>query len=106
MKIIYNNLIPFKGFAAINLFGILFVRKGIKVSEGMINHEAIHTEQMKEMLYIFFYLWYVVEWIVRLFLKGNAYRNISFEKEAYTYENNIDYLKTRETFNWINFLNI
>lgn len=68
MKIVYNNLIPFKGFAAINLFGILFVR-GVKVSEEMINHEAIHTAQMKEMLYVFFYLWYVVEWIVRLFLK-------------------------------------
>lgn len=54
MKIIYNSIIPFKGFAAINLFGILFVRKGIKISEEMINHEAIHTSQMKEMLYVFF----------------------------------------------------
>lgn len=69
MKIIYNNLIPFKGFAAINLFGILFVRKGVEVSEEMINHEAIHTAQMKEMLYVFFYLWYVIEWVVRLFGK-------------------------------------
>ena len=30
MKIIYNNVIPFKGYWAINLFGILFVRKDIK----------------------------------------------------------------------------
>ena len=27
MKIIYNNVIPFKGFTAINLFGILFARR-------------------------------------------------------------------------------
>jgi hypothetical protein len=38
---------------------------------------------MKEMLYIPFYLWYGVEWLVKLFCKGNAYRNISFEREAY-----------------------
>lgn len=105
MKIIYNDLIPFKGFTAINLFGILFVR-GVKVSEEMINHEAIHTAQMKEMLYILFYLWYVVEWIVRLFGKGNAYRNISFEREAYINEKNKNYLTERKMYNWINFINI
>lgn len=54
MKIIYNNFIPFKGFAAINLFGVLFVREGVKITEEMINHKKIHTAQMKEMLYIFF----------------------------------------------------
>lgn len=45
MKIIYNNIIPFKGFAAINLFGVLFVRNDYKlqVSDRMINHESIHT---------------------------------------------------------------
>ena len=56
MKIIYNNLIPFNGYKAINLFGVLFVRKGCTMSEIDINHEAIHTTQMKEMLYIFFYV--------------------------------------------------
>lgn len=100
MTIIYSTLIPLKGFAAINLFGILFVRKGGKVSEEMINHEAIHTAQMKEMLYIFFYLWYIIEWLIRLFMKGNAYRNISFEKEAYKNESNMDYLKTRKRYAW------
>lgn len=100
MKIIYNNFIPFKGFAAINLFGILFVREGIKITEEMINHEKIHTAQMKEMLYIFFYLWYVIEWIIRLFKKGDAYRNISFEKEAYINEDYPNYLKERQPYAW------
>ena len=27
MKVIYNNLIPFKGYKAINIFGLVFVRK-------------------------------------------------------------------------------
>jgi hypothetical protein len=38
---------------------------------------------MKEILYIPFYLWYGVEWLIKLFYKGNAYRNLSFEREAY-----------------------
>ena len=84
-----------------NLFGVLFARKNARITEKTINHESIHTAQMKEMLYIFFYVWYVVEWIVRLFMKGNAYRNISFEKEAYMNENNMDYLKHRKHYSWI-----
>ena len=85
MKIIYNNLIPFKGFIAINLFGVLFVRNEYKKrfeSEGFtttLNHESIHTEQIKELGYIFFYIWYFIEWLLRLPF-GNAYYNISFEK--------------------------
>ncbi len=101
MKIIRNKYIPFKGFRAINLFGILFVRGNARISERTIIHEAIHTAQMKEMLYIFFYLWYVVEWIIRLFMKGNAYRNISFEREAYKHQNELDYDKLRNRFEWL-----
>lgn len=47
MKIIRNNIIPFKGFAAINLFGILFVRKDAVITEQTLRHEEIHTAQMK-----------------------------------------------------------
>ena len=54
MKIIYNKLIPFKGFIAINLFGIIFARKEYKncLYRSVINHENIHTAQMKEMFEI------------------------------------------------------
>lgn len=98
MKIIRNSFIPFPGFAAINLFGVLFVRNDVKISERLCNHEKIHTAQMKELGYIFFYIIYVLEWLVRLFLPGNAYRNISFEKEAYFYESANNYLNWREHF--------
>ena len=62
MKIVYNNIIPFKGFLAINLLGVLFVRSKYKgrVSDKVITHETIHTKQMREMLYVFFYLWYII----------------------------------------------
>ena len=66
MKIIRNNIIPFKGFKAINLFGILFVRGNAELSDEVINHESIHTAQMKEMLYIPFYIWYVKDVTIQL----------------------------------------
>jgi len=57
MRKIYNNIIPFKGFSAVNLFGILFIRKNVILTDRMINHEEIHTAQMREMLYVPFYIW-------------------------------------------------
>lgn len=104
MKIIRNKLFPPKRFAAINLFGVLFCRKDAKITPKIINHERIHTAQMLEMCVVFFYLWYVVEWLLRLPFKGSAYRNISFEREAYCHENNPDYLKGRRHFAWWKFL--
>ena len=104
MKIIRNKYIPFKGFRAINLFGTLFVRGSARISERTLRHEAIHTAQMKEMLYVFFYLWYIFEWIIRLFMKGNAYRNISFEIEAYSNEKDLSYLDNRKRFAWIKYI--
>ena len=101
MKIIRNNIIPFAGHKAINLFGILFVRGNARIDDRTIRHETIHTAQMKEMLYVGFYIWYVTEWIIRLLMKGNAYRNISFEREAYANEEHIDYLESRKRFAWL-----
>jgi len=105
MNVIYNNIIPVKGFAAINLFGVFFVRNGVVVSDRMLNHERIHTAQMREMLYVGFYLFYVVEWLIRLFKYGKeSYRNISFEREAYANEGNLNYLKNRKSFAWLKYI--
>lgn len=98
MKPIVNKYIPFKNFAAINLFGFIFVRDDVYITNRMLNHEDIHTAQMKELGYLLFYIIYVSEWIVRLFRKGNAYRNISFEREAYENETNLNYLAKRRRF--------
>ena len=106
MKVIYNKLIPFKPFVAINLFGFVFARSEKKpLQEQTIIHERIHTEQMKEMFYIFFYLWYLIEWIVKLFIYGKkSYNNISFEREAYKYDRYADYVYCRKRFSWIRLL--
>ena len=105
MKIIYNNIIPFKGFAMINICGVLFVRNIYKriLTDRHYNHEKIHTYQMKELLYIFFYLIYLFEYIYNFikykFNYKQAYRNISFEKEAYINEKNLEYTTNRKLFN-------
>lgn len=99
--IIPSSIIPPKGFKAINLFGIIFVRKERKddLTTIDLNHEAIHTAQMKELLYVFFYLLYVLEWLYRLLVSPRtAYRGLSFEKEAYDNQNNLSYLKHRKHF--------
>ncbi len=101
MRVIYNSLIPFDGFKCINLFGVLLVRNGCTMRSEDYNHEAIHTAQMREMLYIFFYLAYVAEWLYHLFRLRDgkeAYRRISFEREAYENQNNSGYLKVRRHY--------
>ena len=63
---------------------------------------------MKELLYVLFYLWYAIEWIIRLFpnkFNGHdAYRSISFEREAYENEGYLDYLNNRKKYSWIKYL--
>lgn len=103
MKIVRNGLLPVgKRFAAINLFGVLFVKEGVTLSPELINHERIHTAQMREMLFLFFYIVYVAEWFVRVIgSRGDfyrAYQAISFEREAYRNGNNLRYLQSRRPF--------
>ena len=105
MKIIRNNIIPFSGYKAMNLFGVLFVRGNARIDDITLNHEKIHTAQIKEMLYVFFYVWYVIEWIIRI-PKGNAYRNISFEREAYANDKDPNYLNTRKVFAFLKYMGV
>lgn len=105
MKIKYSKHIPFKGFKAINLFGIIVVRKGSKVDGQTINHEKIHTKQMRELLYIPFYILYGAEWLIKLLFHGRkSYYNVSFEREAYDNDADFHYLENRKPYNWLKYL--
>lgn len=42
--------------------------------------------------------------VLQAYTKRYAYRNISFEKEAYNNENDMDYLDKREHFSWIEYI--
>lgn len=101
MIIIRTKHIPFGHFSAINLLGILFVHPGVYISNELINHERIHTAQMLELAVIPFYIIYFVEWLIRLTMRGNAYRNISFEREAYAHQREQDYLRHRKHYAWL-----
>ena len=102
--IIYNSILPVKGFTAINLFGVIFARKEYKpLPSRVLNHENIHNAQMKELLFVGFCLLYVIDWIILLFKRKNAkeaYRNIRFEKEAYANDNDLHYIKNRKKYSW------
>lgn len=106
VKIILNKYIPFgKRYLAINLFGVVFA-KG-KLNRATVNHEYIHTLQQREMAFLFFFLWYILEWIFRViqyrsFHKG--YYNISFEREAYRNQNNLLYNQERKRYSWVKYL--
>ena len=108
MKIIINKILPFgKKFYAINICGILLA-KG-HCGPITINHESIHTRQIKELLYLFFYLFYFIEWVLRIIQYRNnykAYLNISFEREAYSNERNLKYLSQRRPYSFIKYFKI
>ena len=105
MKIIINNILPPKGFKCINLFGILFCRRMLNKID--INHETIHTKQGQELLWIGFYLWYIIEYLIRLVIYRDtwmAYKNISFEREAYSNQSNLSYLNRRKHYSWFKYI--
>ena len=112
----FIKIITFNWPLAITLspFGI-YVNQKYKtlktVPESTKNHEKIHWKQQLEMLIIFFYIWYLVEWLINIVIVliknkpiKDAYYNISFEREAYGNENNFNYLENRKFYTWIKYI--
>ena len=94
--------------SGITLFPVIFLASTqIKHNEQIVNHEKIHLRQEMELLVVLFYLIYFTEFLVG-YIKYNdrykAYRNISFEREAFTNDFNPDYLKIRRPWSWYNYL--
>ncbi len=107
MIVIRNNIIPFPGYSAITTWPFIFVRKSAWYSNDTDRHEHIHGRQQLEMLLLLFYLWYGVEYLIRICITRDhdrAYRSISFEQEAYANERDEDYLQHRRWFAWLRYL--
>jgi len=66
--------------------------------EELINHEKIHLRQQIEMLIIPFYIWYLIEYYTR------GYMNVSFEREAYANDGDLEYLRKRKMFSFEKYL--
>jgi hypothetical protein len=105
--IVTKYLIP-KGFRGLTIFPFVFAKNQMDLeNEFFINHERIHLRQQLEMLVIPFFLWYLIEFLLRIVQFRNfdvAYLNISFEKEAYTKEKNLDYLNKRRFWGFLEFI--
>lgn len=85
-------------------FGVYILEEDI-TDATTINHESIHWKQQLEMLILPFYIWYLVEWLIRLIINGkNAYYAISFEHESYANENNSKYLEIRKHYSWLKYM--
>lgn len=94
-------------YKAMSLFGVILVKKNRVLNQQGIQHETIHWEQQKELAYVFFFALYILEFIVRFLVHwnwGKAYRLISFEQEAYKYDDKPYYLKSRKGMSWYRFL--
>lgn len=101
----FIRTITFNRIAGITLapFGV-YLKEQYLTDQTTIRHESIHWKQQLEMLIVFFYVWYLVEWIIRMFTNfGRAYESISFEREAYANEYDLDYLKRRKHFAWVGY---
>lgn len=102
--IIKSRLIP-KGFC-VNLFGTLWTRDTSWIDRYVVNHERIHTAQQRELLFIPFYIIYLIELCIRRFQYNSwmeAYRNISFEREAYTHGHDLSYLGNRKLYSFMKY---
>lgn len=91
-----------KDFLAICLCGFIFSRRLLTRQE--LNHERIHAVQQRELLYLPFFVWYLVEWLVLLVKYRNrmeAYRHIRFEEEAYQHQDDLSYLRHRKMFQYL-----
>lgn len=92
------------GISGITLFPfIILFDKQLKQDKRILNHERIHIRQQVELLVLPFYMLYLIEYVMGLLKHRNrflAYKNISFEKEAYKNDSDLNYLKQRRFWEW------
>lgn len=121
------------GYSTITLFAWVFTKwSEASARQSTINHECVHARQWTELAIasglliwagmlifgfsawwlllssVIFYLWYVVEWGIRVivgcFSSHDAYRMVSFEREARLAETDSNYLENSKYFAWLKFL--
>ncbi len=105
--VIKPALLP-KGVLAMTLWPFVLLRdKSLKANTVLVNHERIHLRQQIQLLIVPFYVWYGVEFICRLVWykdRKQAYKNLSMEREAYTNESNLEYLKAFKFWAFLTYL--
>lgn len=96
-----NTITKLLGVRGIMLFPfIIVIRKPNKI---LLNHERIHYVQCKELMILGFYVIYIAWFaagILRYWSWSKAYQMVPFEKEAYFFQSDPQYLKNRKRFAW------
>lgn len=105
--IVFKYLTP-RGFRGLTFYPFVFLAdKDDKLNKVFINHERIHIRQQLELLILPFYLLYFTEYLFRLIQykdRKEAYFNISFEREAYKNEKDLNYLKQRSFWRFLKYV--
>lgn len=132
MFVIYNKFFPFGGFKMCNILTCLFT-KSRNISQTDLNHEKIHSCQMIETAILITLLIGIVMWLTNCSLWWSllgilsfyaiygletliiwffhttfhgAYRDVSFEEEAYNHDHDLNYIQNRKLFNWVKYFRI
>ena len=79
MKIIENNILPPRGYKAITLGPLIFVRKGTVLSDRDVKTDGRSY------------------W-------DRVYYSLSMEREAYAHQDDLNYIKSRKHFAWIGYI--
>lgn len=102
--ILVTRFVPYSAMAVWPF--ILIKNKEMKQDTVLINHERIHHRQQLEMLIIPFYLVYFINYLYNLIkyrTHYKAYREIIFEREAYTMEEEMSYLNNRALWSFLRY---
>lgn len=99
---------PFLKVSGLTLYPFIILSKPeLKADVVTIRHERIHIRQAEELLVIPFYILYLFNYLINLIIYRNhnkAYMNICFEREAYRFEHDANYLPQRRFWSWIQFV--
>ena len=109
LKKIYCKHFPLPKFTALTVFPWVFIRddKRKQYTDRVDRHETTHAYQQMETIWIFFFLIYGLEYLVKLlitFSHKKAYRSISFEQEAYANQGKVNYNNERKHYAWVKYI--
>lgn len=101
-----NSVSWFGRVSGIALWPFIVLRENRRGDQVLLNHEKIHLRQQIEMLLVPFFVVYLIHYLINLIKfrsYGRAYRNICFEREAFSNEEDSGYLNSRRFWSWLRY---
>jgi hypothetical protein len=108
LMILVTRHLFYRNYVGLCLWPFIILREeSLREDPVLINHERIHLRQQAELLVVFFYIAYLLEWVIKSAYYLDCYRgykNISFEREAYLYEKDCQYLENRRPLQFLQYV--